>query len=145
MAITDCTSDMKAVVSLPVSNEPRANPFANAKDVAAAAAADQSHFAVTQAQETALAIRTPRSDQQKAVRKVSFSKKLFSCACVRPAVSGDAKDSEFDVANRDSLATSSNSSSMSDAQRKKGVYWDISPKKSGLNKQGSVAYTDVDW
>jgi hypothetical protein len=146
MAIADSTPDMKAVVSLPISqadhSEKRANPFASAKDAATSAASvEQSPFAV--AQKSALAIRTSSSEQQKPAlkKKVSFSKKLFSCACVRPEVSGDAI--EVDFSSTQSLSTSSNTSSLSDAP-KKGVQWDISPKKS-LMKQSSCAYTDVDW
>lgn len=149
MAITEGVPAMNAVVTLPISQsadhaDKRSNPFASAKDAAAAASVDQSPFALAEVQETALVVRTP-SQQKQLVRKVSLSKKLFSCACVRPAVSGDAIEVEFDVANQQSLATSSGASSLSDVQRKKGgVHWDISPKKS-LMKQNSVAYTDVDW
>lgn len=147
MAIPDSTPTMKAVVSLPISQSERANPFASAKQAAAAASvSDQSPFAATAVQETALAIRTPSPDsavKPAAVKKVSFSKKLFSCACVRPAVFGEAIDIQFDVSNQQSLSTSSNTSSLSDVQRRKG-HWDISPRKS-LMKQSSCAYTDVDW
>jgi hypothetical protein len=147
MAITEGVPATKAVASLPISHtavlqKEHSNPFAHAKDVAAAASVDQGPFALAEVQETALAVRTP--SQQQVVRKVSFSKKLFSCACVRPAVDGDSIDVEFDMAYQQSLATSSTSSALSDAQRKKGVHWDISPRK-GLMKQASVAYTDVDW
>lgn len=148
MAIAESTPAMKAVVSLPISqadnSEKRANPFASAKDVAISAASlDQSPFAAADTQESALAVRT--SMQQKPVKKVSFSKKLFSCACVRPEVSGDAIEVSCDVSNTQSLATSSHTSSLSDApHRKKGVQYDNSPKKS-LMKQSSCAYTDVDW
>lgn len=149
MAITDSVPAMNAVVSLPVSQsadqaDKRSNPFACAKDAAAAASLDQNPFAQPEVQETALVVRTPSQQQKQLVRKVSLSKKLFRCACVRPAVSGDAIEVEFDVSNQQSLATSSGASSLSDAQRKKGVHWDISPNKS-LMKQSSVAYTDVDW
>jgi hypothetical protein len=150
MAIADTTPAMKAVVSLAISqadqSQKRANPFASAKDAATSAASlDQSPFATVDVQEAALAIRTSSSEQQKPAKKVSFSKKLFSCACVRPEVSGDEFEVAFSASNTQSLSTSSNTSSMSDApNRKKGVQWDISPKKS-LMKQSSCAYTDVDW
>lgn len=124
----------------------KANPFASAQH--AAVAADVSPFALRDAQEPALTVRAPRSTTPPAaktvVRKVSFSQKLFSCACVRPAVQGDDDSIQVDASS--SLSTSSNTSSLSDVGRSKakGVSWDVSPKRS-LMKQSSCAYTDVDW
>jgi len=135
---------LKAVVSVPTNHEERSNPFATAK-AAAEAAMDRSPFELAAVQESALGIRTPSPVmQQQQKRKVSFSKKLLSCACVRPSVA--EATSGFDIVD-DSLATSSNTSSLSDVQRNKGVHWqDISPRKSmTLMKQSSAAYTDVDW
>lgn len=132
---------LKAVVSVPTTQQERSNPFATAK-AAAEAALDHSPFELAAVQESALGIRTPSPVMQQQKRKVSFSKKLLSCACVRPSVAEAV--SGFDIVD-DSLATSSNTSSMSDVQRKKGVHWqDISPRKS-LAKQSSAAYTDVEW
>jgi hypothetical protein len=126
----------------------KSNPFASAQH--AAVAADVSPFALRDAQEPALSVRAPRSSTPPAaaaktvVRKVSFSQKLFSCACVRPAVQGDDDSIQVDASS--SLSTSSNTSSLSDVGRSKakGVSWDVSPKRS-LMKQSSCAYTDVDW
>lgn len=126
----------------------KANPFASAQH--AAVAADVSPFAIRDVQDTALTVRAPSSTPSTAgkkpvaARRVTFSQKLFSCACVRPAVHGDAES--IDVDARNSLATSSNTSSLSDVGRSKskGVTWDVSPKRS-LMKQSSCAYTDVDW
>lgn len=126
----------------------KANPFASAEH--AAVAADVSPFALRDVQDTALTVRAPSSTPSAAAstkavaRRVTFSQKLFSCACVRPAVHGD--DESIDVDARTSLSTSSNTSSLSDVGRtkSKGVSWDVSPKRS-LMKQSSCAYTDVDW
>ena len=145
MAVTEDAPVLKAVVSLPTNQQERSNPFATAK-AAAEAAVDQSPFELAAVQETALTVRTPSpvEQQQKQKKKVSFSKKLFICGCVRPAVS----DAGLDFSDGHSLTASSDASSLSDVQRKKGgAHWqDISPKKSlTLAKQASAAYTDVDW
>lgn len=118
---------------------------------------DVSPFAASYATDSAdLVVRTSamqeKEQQQQQVkapmaRKVSFSKKLLSCACVLPSVNEDGCSSQSATSNErsSSLASSSNASTLTDVAHRRGM-WDISPKRcTTLHKQGSAAFTDADW